>query len=150
MRVLLGSVVRGGWWFCGSILLVALPCSRASAMAGHRPQASAFPAQRQSATAPPVGQTEFESRCSSCHGLDGRGGEHGPNIATEPGVRRLPDRTIFGTIHDGIPSKGMPAFGDLTDRQISSIVSYLRFLGGRPAAGSKGGEPQRGKGLFFG
>ncbi|PYU85142.1 MAG: hypothetical protein DMG51_09405, partial [Acidobacteria bacterium] len=30
------------------------------------------------------GRKLFDSVCATCHGLDGRGGERGPNIATRP------------------------------------------------------------------
>ncbi|MBV9499358.1 MAG: c-type cytochrome, partial [Acidobacteriaceae bacterium] len=31
----------------------------------------------------------FTSRCAGCHGLDARGGEHGPNLAMNATVQRL-------------------------------------------------------------
>src|SRR5437879_388734 len=37
------------------------------------------------------GRKAFESVCASCHGLDGRGGERGPNIATRAAVQQLSD-----------------------------------------------------------
>ena len=38
------------------------------------------------------GLETFRSRCAACHGLDGRGGEHAPDIVTNPKVRELSDR----------------------------------------------------------
>ena len=40
------------------------------------------------------GPTLFDSNCGSCHGSDGRGGEHGPDIATDPDVQRLADSDL--------------------------------------------------------
>jgi cytochrome c oxidase cbb3-type subunit 3 len=93
---------------------------------------------------------DYETRCSSCHGLDGRGSEHAPNISTDPAIRTLPDRDIFRMVHDGIPSKGMPPFDHLTDAQIKSIVSYLRFMGRQTGWEFVNGNSLQGEELFFG
>jgi cytochrome c oxidase cbb3-type subunit 3 len=37
--------------------------------------------------AQPPGAAIFASNCAGCHGADGRGGEHAPNIATTPEVQ---------------------------------------------------------------
>jgi len=37
--------------------------------------------------AQPPGAAIFASNCATCHGADGRGGEHAPNIATAPEVQ---------------------------------------------------------------
>ena len=96
------------------------------------------------------GRQDFESRCSGCHGLDGRGGERGPNISTNPAVQRLADREIFRIVHDGIPTKGMPSFDFLAANEIKLLVNYLRFLGSRSPQKPLRGNPARGKELFFG
>ncbi len=96
------------------------------------------------------GRQDFESRCSGCHGLDGRGGERGPNISTNPAVQRLADREMFRIVHDGIPTKGMPSFDFLAATEIKSLVNYLRSLGSGPSQQPLRGNPVRGKELFFG
>src|SRR5258706_972927 len=57
-----------------------------------------------------AGRKLFESRCASCHGADGTGGEHAPSIVgvRQPGGRLQTD--LRGTITKGIPDGGMPAF----------------------------------------
>ena len=45
----------------------------------------------------------FDSNCGSCHGSDGRGGEHGPDIATAPDVQRLADSDLIAIAKDGVP-----------------------------------------------
>jgi cytochrome c oxidase cbb3-type subunit III len=103
---------------------------------------------RKSAMAP--GRQDFESHCSRCHGLDGRGGEHGPNISTSPGVEHLTDEEVFRIVRDGIPAQGMPSFDSLAASEIRSVVSYLRSLRQRSSQQPLRGDPARGKELFFG
>lgn len=97
-----------------------------------------------------TGQRIFSSTCSGCHGLDGRGGEHAPNIATTQKVQQFADSDIIRIIDKGIPSAGMPAFGtSLTRDQIQAVVVYLRTLGGRAASELVAGNPGNGQALFF-
>src|SRR6201996_8055039 len=71
----------------------------------------------------------FDSNCGSCHGSDGRGGEHAPDIATAADVQRLADSDLIAIAKDGVP--GMPAFGWLGQEKLTAIVQYLRTLQGR-------------------
>lgn len=96
------------------------------------------------------GRKAFESVCASCHGLDGRGGERGPNIATRAAVQQLSDEETLHVLRSGIPAAGMPAFRALGLPKIKAVMAYLRILqGGRPAA-SVPGDAERGKLFFFG
>src|SRR5947209_1561082 len=71
----------------------------------------------------------FGAICARCHGLDGRGAEHGPNIATNPEVRQRSDADLFRVVHDGMPAAGMPGFGAAFNaRRISAIVTWMRVL----------------------
>jgi len=96
------------------------------------------------------GRREFETRCSRCHGLDGRGGKHGPNISTSGPAQQRSDDEMLKIIHDGIPAKGMPAFDYLRGGEIKSMVRYLRSLGGQRGAEPVKGNYLRGELLFFG
>jgi cytochrome c oxidase cbb3-type subunit III len=96
------------------------------------------------------GRRSFESRCALCHGLDGRGGERAPNIATKPTVQRQPDAWIFHIIHDGVPETGMPSFASLDAARINALVKYLRLLQGETESALVAGDPRNGKTLFFG
>jgi len=101
--------------------------------------------------APQAGQQLFSLSCAGCHGLDGRGGEHGPNIATTSEVQRLGDRDILRIVRDGIPGAGMPAFrSKFDDAQLKAVLSYVRVLQGKNAAVSVPGNPEKGHSLFFG
>lgn len=96
------------------------------------------------------GRKAFESACASCHGLDGRGGERGPNIATRQEVLRLSDAETLKILRDGIPAAGMPAFSTLGSGKLSAVLSYLRTLQGKGNAAAIPGDPQHGKAIFFG
>jgi cytochrome c oxidase cbb3-type subunit 3 len=96
------------------------------------------------------GKSIFELKCATCHGLDGLGGEHAPDIARRPEMKAFSDRALIELIHDGIPEDGMPGFSDMSQEDGHAVVAYLRFLQGKSAAGSVPGDPVRGRGLFFG
>ena len=92
----------------------------------------------------------FESVCATCHGLDGRGGERGPNIAKRAEVQQLSDEETLHILQAGIPAAGMPAFGALGVPKLQAVMAYLRILQGGSKAASIPGDSQRGKSIFFG
>ncbi len=92
----------------------------------------------------------FELRCATCHGLDGLGGEHAPDIIRETAVRTLSDQALLDVVHDGIPQAGMPAFPDLGQEDGQALIVYLRFLQGQSGANSAAGDPVHGREIFFG
>ena len=100
--------------------------------------------------AQPPGAAIFASNCATCHGADGRGGEHAPNIATAPEVQHLMDRELAGIIRYGIAGAGMPAFSSLKPQEVAEVVSYLRILQGRGDIVKLPGDPKQGEALFFG
>ena len=95
------------------------------------------------------GKRAYSARCANCHGLDGRGGERGPNIATSPKTQRLSDKQLTNVITNGRPNSGMPAFRLVGTSEIQKLVVYVRVLQGNMKA-SVVGNPQKGKELFFG
>lgn len=111
-------------------------------------------ARSQAAQRPLVPDTKgaqiFVSSCGACHGMDGRGGVHAPNIASNPGVVRLSSVQLERIIRDGIPSGGMPSFRNLGQQKIASVIAYLRFLQGKQASQPLPGDRVRGRSLFFG
>jgi putative heme-binding domain-containing protein len=96
------------------------------------------------------GRKTFESACATCHGLDGRGGERGPNIATRAEVQQLSDEETLHILQTGRPVAGMPAFGALGIPKIKALMAYLRALQGGARASPIRGDAKRGKLLFFG
>lgn len=75
----------------------------------------------------PDGRAAFQSRCSVCHGTDGNGGEHAPSVFPVLAVRN--DDELAAIIRDGVPRKGMPAFKQLADAEVKSLVAHMRALG---------------------
>ncbi len=100
--------------------------------------------------AQPPGDAIFAANCAGCHGADGRGGEHAPNIATAPEVQHLLDRELAAVVRYGISGAGMPAFSTLKPQEVADVVSYLRALQGRGDIVKLPGDPNQGQVLFFG
>jgi cytochrome c oxidase cbb3-type subunit III len=96
------------------------------------------------------GKSVFEGKCATCHGLDGLGGEHAPDVIRRPDVKAMSEAAWLKLIHDGIPEAGMPGFPDLGGDDTHAVVAYLRLLQGRSAGNSVAGNPARGQDLFFG
>jgi cytochrome c oxidase cbb3-type subunit III len=100
--------------------------------------------------AQPPGAAIFAANCAGCHGADGRGGEHAPNIATAPEVQHLMDRELAAIVRYGISGAGMPAFSSLKAQEVADVVAYLRILQGRGDIVKLPGDPKLGETLFFG
>ena len=96
------------------------------------------------------GRQIFESSCAACHGLDGRGGERGPDIATRPQIVQLSDQELGDILRHGRPSAGMPPFVSLGSANLKTLLSYVRFLQGEDSAAVLAGSAPNGKQLFFG
>ena len=92
----------------------------------------------------------YDSVCAACHGLDARGSERGPNIASRPEVVQKTDAELHQILTNGKPSAGMPPFSSLGAAKISAMVAYLRSLQGRGKGLALPGDPDKGKALFFG
>ena len=71
------------------------------------------------------GRKVFETRCASCHGADGNGGEMGPGIVTR--LPNLDDKQLVSVIHNGVPAKGMPPVV-LPERELGELVKFLRSI----------------------
>ena len=92
----------------------------------------------------------FNATCAGCHGLDGRGSERGPNIASRQEVVRRSDTELLRTLRNGISETGMPNFAALGNAKLQALVSYLRTLQGKSAHMPIPGDPKSGESLFFG
>jgi cytochrome c oxidase cbb3-type subunit III len=132
----------------GLILLCALIATQKVAPQGHNSLPSANGVERPNV--PNVdGQQIFESRCAGCHGLDGRGGERAPDIATSEKTQRRSDDELSRIIAGGVPGKGMPAFASLGS-SLKNVVAYLRQLQGKNVSAKFPGDAKRGRELFYG
>ena len=101
---------------CFVVFVVALTCGL--------PQRPASVAHAYSSGSKKSGATLFhEKGCEHCHGVDGRGGDLGPDLSIV-GKRRNKQQ-IEHQIHDG--GAAMPAFGEvLQPDEIKDLVDYLR------------------------
>jgi putative heme-binding domain-containing protein len=95
-------------------------------------------------------KTTFESICASCHGLDGRGGERGPDVVTRPDTVNKSDADLLKVVQEGKTAAGMPSFASYGRERLLAIVDYLRTLEGRSKEAPLPGDPVRGKALYFG
>src|SRR5712692_3828632 len=71
-----------------------------------------------------------ETRCASCHGGDGNGGELGPAIVTRIPLRD--DGELSALIREGRPGRGMPA-SQIEAAELADLIRYLRSM--RPRRG---------------
>ena len=129
-------------------ILVALVCAFAASHA--QTTASKIREPRRSNQALAGGKRAFESVCASCHGLNGKGGERAPDIATKPEVVRLSDNETSKILREGILQKGMPAFATLGPARLSQVLSYLRLLQGKGKNSTVAANTEKGKELFAG
>jgi alcohol dehydrogenase (cytochrome c) len=96
------------------------------------------------------GQKLFQARCAGCHGMDGGGGEYGPNIVD---MRRRGGgrarRDLHEVIRNGIPDAGMPAFA-LPPAEVDALAAYVAGLRAPAADHPAAGNPAAGERFFFG
>jgi cytochrome c oxidase cbb3-type subunit III len=115
-----------------------------------QPQAAQPPRSKPASSATLLeGKQVFASSCAACHGLDGRGGERAPDIATGRKTQRLSDVKLSRVVDAGLPGTGMPSFHSLGASAIKSVVSYLRTLQGGGKSASLPGNPQKGESIFL-
>ena len=120
--------------------------------------AAAFGAQQKLPVAPSMAQagdqgeakSTYESVCAACHGLDARGSERGPNLATKPEVLQKSDKELIEILKDGRTAAGMPSFASYLPARLASLVAYLRLLQGQRGPEPPPGDPVLGKALFYG
>ena len=97
---------------------------------------------------PKGGEALFRLNCADCHGLDARGGGHGPSLISSRVLRTGSEAALTKIITQGIPGTAMPA-NDLTGQETRLVIAYVRSLaGGEPAP--LRGDAAKGKALFFG
>src|SRR5262245_33552997 len=79
-----------------------------------------------------AGRAIYASRCASCHGTNGDGGELGPQITDRVPART--DEELTTLLQQGLTTAGMPAFGSLSTTEVRDLIAFLRTL--RPREGS--------------
>ena len=67
----------------------------------------------------------YTEHCAICHGSEGDGGVGIP-LSLDTFLQQTPDEYLKRTIRFGRPGRIMPAFPQLSDRQVDLIVSHIR------------------------
>lgn len=87
-----------------------------------------------------TGNAIFQKNCSVCHAKDGGGGV-GPNLTDDYWLHGNDIKSVFTTVSEGVPSKGMiPWKGKLNPKDIQDVSNYILSLVGTVPASPK--EPQ--------
>jgi PQQ-dependent dehydrogenase (methanol/ethanol family) len=107
-----------------------------------------------SAQTPYAGRRPYQARCAGCHGEDGTGGGHGPNIVDVRRTRATSKDAVRDLILKGIPDGGMPAF-QIPSEEADAIAVFVMALkmpaGDAAAAGEAApGNPAAGERFFAG
>jgi len=134
---------------CASLGMIACLIAVAAAASGAR-QKSPLAASTAQAVDQVEAKSTYESVCAACHGLDARGSERGPNLATKPEVLQKSDQELFEILKDGRTAAGMPSFASYPAPRLASLVAYLRLLQGQRRPEALPGDPVPGKLLFYG
>lgn len=73
----------------------------------------------------------YKSKCSMCHGLDGKGyaAIHTPDFTSPKWQAGQTDQKIITVIENGVKGTSMPAWrGKLSTAQVHELVHYIRSL----------------------
>lgn len=95
-----------------------------------------------------AGAALYQAQCYSCHGA----GDGVPGVDLRTGQFRhaASDHDLLAIIRNGIPGTAMPSHGDLSGKEIVSLVAYIRNMRDYDAQAVKIGNPETGRQLFEG
>ena len=110
---------------------VALAISAVAQLNAQTPAAAQPGTAAPPARPPSFAAQAFTDNCAGCHGTNLSGGR-GPSLFAEHLLAENSDDQLAKIIHDGIPSGGMPAFGErFSGNEVRQIIAYLRVQSGR-------------------
>ena len=97
-----------------------------------------------------MGQRFFLSKCTSCHGVDAKGGVEadGPDLTTGSFRHATTDAGLFRVIRDGIEGTSMRGLRREKEQVVWQLVTYLRTLSDRVDVDSLPGSPRVGRQVF--
>jgi cytochrome c oxidase cbb3-type subunit 3 len=85
----------------------------------------------------------FKATCSPCHREDG-GGNIGPNLTDDFWIHGGDPLQILQTVTQGVPAKGMPAWGQvLKPDEVTRVVAYVTTLRGTNPKNPKAPQGER-------
>ena len=74
------------------------------------------------------GEKLFAANCSFCHGAKATGGDTGPDLVRSTLVLHDEKGELIGPlVHNGRPSRGMPAFATFTDAELYDLAEFLHM-----------------------
>lgn len=89
------------------------------------------------------GRDRFKATCSPCHREDG-GGNIGPNLTDDYWLHGGDPARIATTVAQGVPAKGMPAWGNvLKPDDLTAVTAYVLTLRGTHPATPKAPQGER-------
>jgi len=127
-----------------SVVLALFVCAAGEMRAANQATAPANAADTGAAKA------TFENVCAACHGIDGHGGERGPDIAARAETVQKTDAELLAILKDGRTAKGMPGFAAYGNERLAALVAYVRALQGRTKGEVAPGDASAGKAVFYG
>lgn len=90
------------------------------------------------------GKALFSTNCASCHGADG-GGIIGPNLADTAWMHGRTAPALVKVIAEGVPAKGMPAWGTILGAaKVKDVSAFVASLQGTKPASPKGPQGEEG------
>src|SRR5258708_3651912 len=95
-----------------------------------------------------AGKRLYQARCVGCHGEDGFGGGHGPNIVEVRRPRATTKEAVRDVILKGIPDGGMPAFkvsAEEADAMATFVMTLKAPATSAAATETVPGDPQAGE-----
>ena len=97
-----------------------------------------------------MGQRQFQSKCTSCHGVDAAGGEEadGPDLTTGRFEHASTDAGLYDVIREGIEGTSMRGLRRAGDQEIWQLVTYLRTLSRDVDLASLPGSVEAGRATF--
>jgi PQQ-dependent dehydrogenase (methanol/ethanol family) len=90
-----------------------------------------------------TGRKQYLAHCVGCHGDDGTGGGHGPDIVNVSEPLGVSESAVTNIILKGIADKGMPAF-QIPAAEAGAIAAYVMILKMPPTDGAALGNPAPG------
>jgi cytochrome c oxidase cbb3-type subunit 3 len=83
------------------------------------------------------GKEVFATTCAPCHRADGAG-NIGPNLTDAYWLHGSKPSDIYRTASEGVPAKGMPAWGpQLGDQRVQNVVAFVLSIKNTNAPGGK-------------
>ena len=82
--------------------------------------------------------------------MNGKGGERGPDVATDLEIVKLSDGQLLTILRDGKPQAGMPGFSGLGAAKLAEVLDYLRILQDKRSTPAVAVNIGNGKELFIG